>query len=229
MLFTDERTFVASDLILASLVCQIIGGLVGAAAIDRLGRKPVLQAGAWLCLLSNILLSIYFSTVDSQHNCPTKPGSILCWTPAVATCIFFFGFGGGLGNVFFVLLGELVPAQSSSTIVPVVTFFLNTLQFVVIKTFLTFANIVGTTNLFFIQAGMNIFFLFGQAAWIPETKVTKDSLEENISCDNSASYGTFVPSNVSVNRYSLARDRQEEDLDIVLNSTQFVVTVSKRE
>ena len=107
MLFTDERTFVAADLILVSLLCQIIGGLVGAAAIDRLGRKPVLQAGAWLCLLSNILLSLYFSTVDDQHRCPTNPGSILCWTPAVAVCIFFFGFGGGLGNVFFVLLGEV--------------------------------------------------------------------------------------------------------------------------
>ena len=107
MLFTDERTFVAADLILVSLLCQIIGGLVGAAAIDRLGRKPVLQAGAWLCLLSNILLSLYFSTVEDQHRCPTNPGSILCWTPAIAVCIFFFGFGGGLGNVFFVLLGEV--------------------------------------------------------------------------------------------------------------------------
>ena len=107
MLFTDESTFVASDLILVSLACQIVGGLVGAAAIDRLGRKPVLQAGAWLCLLSNILLSLYFSTVDDHHNCPSRPGSVLCWTPAVATCIFFFGFGGGLGNIFFVLLGEV--------------------------------------------------------------------------------------------------------------------------
>ena len=107
MLFPDERTFKASELILASLVCQIVGGLVGAAAIDKLGRKPVLQAGAWLCLLSNILLSLYFSTVTDQHMCPTRPGSVLCWTPAVATCTFFFGFGGGLGNIFFVLLGEV--------------------------------------------------------------------------------------------------------------------------
>jgi len=229
MLFTDKETFVASDLILASLACQIVGGLVGAAAIDRLGRKPVLQAGAWLCLLSNILLSLYFSTVDDQHNCPTEPGSVLCWTPAVATCIFFFGFGGGLGNIFFVLLGELVPAESSSTIIPLVTFFLNTLQFIVIKTFMYFANVVGTTNLFFIQAGMNIFFLFGQAAWIPETKAGRESSEDDSSSSSNGSYGTFVGSNVSVNRYSLARERTGEDLEIVLNSTEFVVTINRRE
>ena len=107
MLFPDRSTFLASDLILASLTCQIVGGVAGAAAIDKIGRKPILQAGAWLCLLSNILLSLYFSTVVESGKCPTAPGSLLCWTPAVATCLFFFGFGGGLGNVFFVLLGEV--------------------------------------------------------------------------------------------------------------------------
>ena len=78
---------------------------------------------------------------------------------------------------------------------------------------------------------MNIFFLFGQAAWIPETKAIKEPSEENLSSDISGSYGTFVPSNVSVNRYSLARDRQVqgEEVEIVLNSTEFVVTISRRE
>ena len=139
-----------------------------------------------------------------------------------------------------------MPAESSSTIVPLVTFFLNTLQFFVIKTFLIFANIVGTTNLFFLQvclsmafidktfifqAGMNIFFLFGQAAWIPETKAPNCSTESGLADEHSASYGTFVASNVAVNRYSFARERQGagQDLEIVLNSTEFVVTISKRD
>ena len=74
---------------------------------------------------------------------------------------------------------------------------------------------------------MNIFFLFGQAAWIPETKPNNESNEENFS----SSYGTFVPSNVSVNRYSLARDRQVqgEEGEIVLNSTEWLVMLSRRE
>ena len=46
---------------------------------------------------------------------------------------------------------QLVPPESSSTIIPLVTFFFNTLQFLVIKTFMYFVMIVGTTNLFFIQ------------------------------------------------------------------------------
>lgn len=178
-------TFLVPDLVLASLACQIVGGLVGAAATDRLGRKPVLQAGAWLCLLSNILLSLYFSTVTEHHLCPTRPGSLLCWTPAIATCTFFLGFGGGLGNLFFVLLGELIPVESRTTVIPLVTFFLNTFQFLVIKTFMFFANIVGVSHLFFIQAGMNIFLLCGQAAWIPETKSAREPDRD------SAGYGTF--------------------------------------
>ena len=32
--------------VLASLICQTVGGLLGAGMIDRQGRKPVLQAGA---------------------------------------------------------------------------------------------------------------------------------------------------------------------------------------
>ena len=73
---------------------------------------------------------------------------------------------------------------------------------------------------------MNIFFLFGQAAWIPETKADKESSEEN---SISGSYGTFVGSNMAVNRYSLAGERRGEDLEIVLNSTEFVVTINRRE
>jgi len=184
-LFPNDKTFQVSNLVLVSLVCQIVGGVLGAVAMEKVGRKPVLRAGAWLCVLSNILLSLYFSLVTDTHNCPAKPGSSLCWAPAVATCTFFFGFGGGLGNIFFVLLGELVPADSRTTIVPLVIFFLNIFQFLVIKTFLFIANVVPVSRLFFIQAGINIFFLFGQAAWIPETKPCSESL-------NNESYGTFT-------------------------------------
>lgn len=169
-LFTDQRTFSAPDLVLASLVCQTVGGLLGAGMIDRQGRKPVLQAGAGVTLLANILLSLFFSTLDSNRQCPTHPGSVLCWTPAFATCLFFFGFGCGLGNIFFVLVGELVPPHRASTVIPLVTFFLNFLQFGMMKSYLLLDSILGTTFMFFLQAGMNLIFLVGQAAWIPETK-----------------------------------------------------------
>ena len=39
------------------------------------------QAGAWVTLLANILLSLFFSTLDANRQCPTRPGSVLCWTP----------------------------------------------------------------------------------------------------------------------------------------------------
>ena len=58
-------------------------------------------------LLGNILLSLYFSTLGEDRQCPTSPGSALCWTPAIATCVFFLGFGSGLGNVLFVLMAEV--------------------------------------------------------------------------------------------------------------------------
>ena len=43
MLFNDERTISKSDLVIASMMCQVMGGILGAVFIDKLGRKPVLQ------------------------------------------------------------------------------------------------------------------------------------------------------------------------------------------
>merc|ERR1719402_710089 len=182
-------------------MCQVMGGILGAVFIDKLGRKPVLQAGAWLMLLGNILLSLYFSTLGEDRQCPTSPGSALCWTPAIATCVFFLGFGSGLGNVLFVLMAEVVPVQKQSQIIPMVTFFLNFLQFSLIKLFLYFVQVIGLTNIFFLQAGLNLCALLGQAAFVPETRVVPSpivSLDPNrynqtnsSSRHKNNSYGTF--------------------------------------
>ena len=59
---------------------------------------------------------------------------------------------------------------------------------------------------------MNIFFLFGQAAWIPETGTNREASHEV-----DVRYGTFQ------------RDRGMQELEIVLNSTEFVVTINTRE
>ena len=79
------------------------------------------------------MLSLYFSTVEASGECSARPGSLLCWTPTLATCAFFAGFGGGLGNLFWVLLAELVPPSRHHTTVPAVTFTLNALQFFILK------------------------------------------------------------------------------------------------
>lgn len=219
-LFLDERTFCASDLVLASLVCQTVGGILGSGLIDRLGRKPVLQAGGWICLLSNIMLSLYFSTLDKDRQCPGLPGSVLCWTPAFATCLFFFGFGCGLGNIFFVLVGELIPPNRTATIIPLVTFFLNFVQFAVMKTYLLLDSVLDSTNMFFLQAGVNIFFLVGQAAWVPETLPQKESPRQG-------GYGTIGD---IANMYNMANHRDMDTRHPVelANNTQFYVSLKRR-
>jgi len=185
-LFVDQTTFIVADVELASNFCQVTGSIIGALAIDKFGRKPVLTVGCWICLLSNILLSLYFSVVNPDNKCPATPGSVLCWIPAIASCSFFLGFGAGIGNVFFVLLGELVPANEACRIVPVVTFLLNLLQFTVIRSFLSIAAVIGLTKVFFLQAGMNLILLVGQGAWVPETRPEK-AVAQTIS------YGSIPP------------------------------------
>ena len=43
--------------------------------------KMLLPTNTQVTLLANILLSLFFSTLDSNRQCPTLPGSVLCWTP----------------------------------------------------------------------------------------------------------------------------------------------------
>jgi MFS family permease len=214
-LFMDQRTFKVGDLTLASNISQVIGGIIGAVLIDKFGRKPDLRAGTWVCLLSNVLLSLYFSTTKDSHQCPTSPGSFLCWSPAVATCLFFLGFGGGIGNIFFVLLGELIPPSKAGKLVPLITFYLNLLQFIVLRTFISVEFILGLTNIFFIQTGVNIFLLFGIGTWIPETKPEKVESQ-----NRPTHYGTINPT-FDVNRYTTASGSGLDDQECVLDNTSF--------
>ena len=48
---SDRRSNDFFSQVLASLVCQTVGGLLGAGLIDRQGRKPVLQAGAGVIMM----------------------------------------------------------------------------------------------------------------------------------------------------------------------------------
>ena len=65
---------------------------------------------------------------------------------------------------------------------------------------------------------MNIFFLFGQAALIPETKPPCGNEDRRTD-----SYGTFVSDRRGWD------DGIGQDLEIVLNSTEFVVTINRRD
>ena len=73
---------------------------------------------------------------------------------------------------------------------------------------------------------MNIFFLFGQAAWIPETKADKESSETNLIRSNSVSYGTFVGSNDC--RDNFDRDSRRDDLENVISGSECVASIARR-
>ena len=75
---------------------------------------------------------------------------------------------------------------------------------------------------------MNVFLLVGQAAWIPETRAAAAMLPAP-----GSGYGTFAGTGarLGVTGHSLAGGGgpgRDTDIEITLNSTQFVVTINSR-
>jgi len=102
-----------------------------------------------------------------------------------------------------------------------VTFYLNLAQFSVIRSFIYVEYVVGLTDIFFIQAGLNFFFLIGQASWLPETRPDRPDSP----APEGHHYGTFMRSQIQVDRYTTASPANSEISDYVLNETEFVTRV----
>ena len=73
---------------------------------------------------------------------------------------------------------------------------------------------------------MNIFFLFGQAAWIPETKKDKESSETYLIRPNSDSYGTFIGINDC--RDNFDSESRRDDLESVISGAECVARIARR-
>ena len=100
--------------------------------IDRVGRKPLLLLGTLIKLMGTIWCTVYLY-ISNGDTCPHDPGSFLCWTPILATCLWRIGFSVGVGNIFYVFLGELVPLHQKKIIPPITIFTFNLSLFIMHK------------------------------------------------------------------------------------------------
>lgn len=92
------------------------------------------------------------------------------------------------------------------------------------KSYLLLDSILGTTFMFFLQAGMNLFFLVGQAAWIPETKPRPEGGAATVT-----RYGSIGrPIGEAVNMFNISIERVDGRRNIeVHNNTEFYVAVQR--
>ncbi|XP_047498471.1 facilitated trehalose transporter Tret1-like [Penaeus chinensis] len=96
---------------LDAFVCTVLVGVVrlvftvvGAAVVDRVGRRPLLIATSLVCGAAEVVGAI-FLLVD-------VPGS--SWVPLAAVMIFVSSYGLGIGPIPWALMGELIPTPVRS-------------------------------------------------------------------------------------------------------------------
>ncbi|RJL34228.1 sugar porter family MFS transporter [Bailinhaonella thermotolerans] len=103
--FTEKDSLVITVI---TSVTNIVTTLVAIALVDRIGRKPLLLAGAAGMVISLGVLAYVFATAPLQGN-PPEPvlGDVQGPIALIAANVFVFAFGASWGPVVWVLLGEM--------------------------------------------------------------------------------------------------------------------------
>ncbi len=136
-----------------------VGTLIAIAAIDRLGRKPLLLTSCAGMAVSLTWMSIAFRI--------TPPPVI--WILIAIFC-YVFSFAIGMGPAVWVLMSELFPTRVRGRAMAVATVSLWLGCLLLTSTFLTLVDAIGATGTFLLYAAISVFsFVF---IWrvTPETK-----------------------------------------------------------
>ncbi|MFC7921119.1 sugar porter family MFS transporter [Streptomyces cinereoruber] len=151
----------ASNAILYSVFIGLINlvmTLVAIRLVDRAGRRPMVLVSLALMTVSIFMLGLAFVVgMNSELT-------------LVFMVIYIAAFAGGLGPVFWTLIGEIFPpsvraeGSSLSTAVNWVS------NFVVSLAFLPLANLIGQGETFWIFAGICLFAFLFVGRYLPETR-----------------------------------------------------------
>jgi len=135
---------------------QLFGILVCYCIIDTKGRRATLLISMTGVCAGLVLIGVGFAFESG----------VLC---LFAMCLYLFCFGVGLSTMPYTMNAEIYPTEYRSICVAQATAVFWMTNFVVSLTFLTLANVLGTSGVFFLYAGIvvvsEVYFYF----LVPET------------------------------------------------------------
>ncbi|MFJ6459733.1 sugar porter family MFS transporter [Streptomyces sp. NPDC091387] len=157
----EETGLTASNSIFYSVVIGVINlamTLVAIRLVDRAGRRILILASLGLMAISVFMLGLAF-VLDTSSVL-----MLLCMV------VYIAAYAGGLGPVFWTLIGEIFPptvrakGSSASTAVNWMS------NFIVSLAFLPLANALGEGETFWIFAGICVLAFFFVSRYLPETR-----------------------------------------------------------
>jgi sugar porter (SP) family MFS transporter len=143
---------------LANVVFTIVAVLV----LDRLGRRPLLVTGTAGCIISLVVLGIFFSSKSLQHSAP--------WLALVCLIVYIASFAVGLGPVFWLMISEIFPLRVRSAAMSMSTVANWSANFVVSSFFLSLVAAITAQGTFWLYAAFGVVALIYFVFRVPETK-----------------------------------------------------------
>jgi SP family sugar:H+ symporter-like MFS transporter len=148
--------FTESHALLINVVSGLINigsTLVAMTLVDRVGRKPLLLAGAAAMTAALGVVAVLFATAstDAAGALALTPAS--AWGALVAAHLFIIGFGITWGPVLWVLLGEMFPNRIRGSALAVSAFVLWMMNFAITMSFPVLLDGIGLGGAYALYAG----------------------------------------------------------------------------
>jgi sugar porter (SP) family MFS transporter len=149
---------------LANVVFTILAVLV----LDRIGRRPLLLTGTIGCIVSLVVLGVFFAVPSFQHQAS--------WVALACLIAYIASFAIGLGPVFWLMISEIFPLRVRSPAMSLSTVGNWSANFLISSFFLSLTSAITRQGTFWVYAGFGVIALAYFAFRVPETK--DRSLEE---------------------------------------------------
>jgi sugar porter (SP) family MFS transporter len=149
-------------------ITNVIFTIIAVLILDKVGRRPLLTIGTIGCILSLVVLGVFFASSSLQHSAS--------WIALVCLIVYIASFAIGLGPVFWLMISEIFPLSVRSPAMSVSTVGNWTSNFLVSSFFLSLTTAITKQGTFWLYAFFGVLALIFFFARVPETK--DRSLEE---------------------------------------------------
>ncbi|CAG0898716.1 unnamed protein product [Darwinula stevensoni] len=221
------------DLYIATIlvgVVQFVFAIVSAFLMDRLGRKNLSIASAFIMGICYTVIGAYHYLNFLQHPVADQ----IRWLPVVAVLLCIASFAGGLANSFFVLLTEMIPIRIKSIAAGIIVCIGTMANFAIVQAFPTMRIAMWDHGVFwfyaavcFVLAAFCTFYLVetkGQSLSALERKLTSANIlakenpafEMEISASNLAKHNSAFE--MEINASNLAK--QNSALEMTINASK---------
>lgn len=149
-------------------IMQVVSTGLGAAVMDKLGRRFLLTFSSSIMVLSISSLGAFFFIKINQNN--VELATSLEILPVISLCVFIFAFSVGFGPIPWLMMSELFSPKMKGLASSLATSINWTLAFCVTKFFSDLVGAISEAFCFWLFGGITALTFIFCLLFVPETK-----------------------------------------------------------